>query len=115
MDLKSFASLGRIKREFEILKDLKVEMHTLAVLEQQNALAEVPVSPLGSDPAFRTVILQQALIIYAIDSINGEKITREQAKEFVQSLQAPVFNEIYNNYDLMAQEQNPVLAELKKK
>jgi hypothetical protein len=115
MDLKSFSSLARIAKEFEILKDLKVSMHTLSVLEQQNALSEVPVSPVGTDNAFRAVVLQQALLIYALDTINSEKVTKEQAKEFIQHLQAPIFNEIYNCYDLMAQEQDPVLAELKKK
>lgn len=115
MDLTSFKTLGRVSKEFEVVNGLKISMHTLAVLEQQNALAEIPTSPLGQDTALRTVILQQALLIYALDSINGEKITLQQAKEFIQGLQAPVFNEIYNCYDQLAQTQDSTLLELKKK
>lgn len=115
MDLKSFSSLNRVEREFEVVNGLKVSMHTLSVLQQQQALAELPTSPLGSDAALRAVILQQALLIYAIDTINGEKVDIQTAKTFIQDLQAPIFNEIYNCYDLMAQEQDKTLEELKKK
>ena len=115
MDLKSFAALGLISKEFEVVKDLKISMHTLSVLQQQNALSELIASPAGQDPALRTVVLQQALLVYSLDTINGEKIDLQKAKEFIQSLQAPIFNEIYNCYDLMAQEQDNTLTELKKK
>jgi hypothetical protein len=115
MDLKSFSSLGLVSKEFEIVKDLKVSMHTLSVLQQQQALSELIVSPAGQDPALRTVVLQQALLVYALDTINGEKVDLQTAKEFIQNLQAPIFNEIYNCYDQMAQEQDSTLAELKKK
>jgi len=115
MDLKSFSSLNRVEREFEVVNGLKISMHTLSVLQQQQALAELPTSPLGSDAALRAVILQQALIIYAIDSINGEKVDIKFIKEFIQNLQAPIFNEIYNCYDVIAQEQDKTLEELKKK
>ena len=115
MDLKSFSTLNRIEREFDVVNGLKISMHTLSVLQQQQALAELPSSPLGSDTALRAVILQQALLIYALDSINGEKVDLPTAKKFIQDLQAPIFNEIYNCYDQMAQEQDKTLEELKKK
>lgn len=115
MDLKSFSTLNRVQREFDVVTGLKISMHTLSVLQQQQALAEVPTSQLGSDPALRTVILQQALLIYAIDTINGEKVEFPALKDFIQNLQAPIFNEIYSCYDLMAQEQDNTLIELKKK
>jgi hypothetical protein len=115
MDLTSFASLNRIAKEFDVVNGLKISLHTLSVLQQQQALSELPTSPLGQDPAFRAVILQQALLIYAIDSINGKPATVQEAKEFIQNLQAPIFNEIYNCYDMMAQEQDKTLEELKKK
>jgi hypothetical protein len=115
MDIKSFASLGLVSKEFEIVNGLKISMHTLSVMQQQQALAELPTSPLGQDPALRTVVLQQALLIYALDSINGEKIDLPKAKEFIQNLQAPIFNEIYNCYDKLAQEQDSTLEALKKK
>jgi hypothetical protein len=115
MDLKSFSSLNRIEREFEIVNGLKVSLHTLSVLQQQQALAELPTSPAGQDPALRAVILQQALLIYALDSLNGKAITVQEAKDFIQNLQAPIFNEIYNCYDVLAQEQDTTLIELKKK
>ncbi len=115
MDLKSFSNLNKIEREFDVVTGLKVSMHTLSVLQQQQALAEIPTSPVGTDTALRAVILQQALLIYALDSINGEKVDLQTAKKFIQDLQAPIFNEIYNCYDLMAQEQDKTLTELKKK
>ncbi|MGH7974984.1 MAG: hypothetical protein ACREBR_05635 [bacterium] len=115
MDLKSFSNLNRVEKEFEIVNGLKISMHTLSVLQQQQALAELPTSPLGMDAALRAVILQQALLIYAIDSINGTKVTVQEAKEFIQNSQAPIFNAIYNCYDQMAQEQDQTLEELKKK
>jgi hypothetical protein len=115
MDLKSFSNLNRVEREFDVVNNLKVSMHTLSVLQQQQALAELPTSPLGMDNALRAVILQQALLIYAIDSINGEKVDLPTVKKFIQDLQAPIFNAIYNCYDQMAQEQDLALEELKKK
>ena len=115
MDLKSFSALNRVEKEFEILDGLKVSMHTLSVIQQQQALSELPTSPLGQDLALRALVLQQALLVYALDAINGEKITLQQAKDFIQNAQAPIFNEIYNCYDLMAQEQDKILTELKDK
>lgn len=115
MDLKNFSALNRIEKEFEIVRDVKISMHTLSVLQQQQALGELIVSPAGQDPALRTVVLQQALLVYALDAINGVKVTLQEAKDFIQNLQAPIFNEIYNCYDQMAQEQDSVLVELKKK
>lgn len=115
MDLKNFASLGLISKEFDIVKDLKVSMHTLSVLQQQQALGELIISPAGQDAALRAVVLQQALLVYALDTINSTKITLQEAKDFIQNLQAPIFNEIYNCYDQMAIEQDATLTELKKK
>lgn len=115
MDLKSFSSLGLIQKEFEIVTGLKIKMHTLSVMQQQAALSQLPNSPLGQDPALRAVVLQQALLIYALDELNDDKIDLPKATEFIQNLQAPIFNEIYNCYDLMAQEQDSILSELKKK
>jgi hypothetical protein len=115
MDLTSFAVLNRVEKEFEVVNGLKIKMHTLSVLQQQAALSQLPTSPLGQDPALRAVVLQQALLIYALDSVNGEKISLEDATKFIQNLQAPIFNEIYNCYDTMAQEQDTTLTELKKK
>jgi len=115
MDLKSFSSLNRVEREFDIVDGLKISMHTLSVLQQQQALSELPPAPLGTDNALRAVILQQALLIYALDTINGEKVTTQFAKDFIQGLQSPIFNEIYNCYNLMAEEQDKTLEALKKK
>ena len=115
MDLKSFSALNRVEKDFDVVDGLKVKMHTLSVLQQQQALAELPTSPLGMDTALRAVILQQALLIYAIDEINGEKIDVVKSKDFVQNLQAPIFNALYNCYAELAQEQDKTLEELKKK
>jgi hypothetical protein len=113
MDLTSFAVLNRVEKEFEVVNGLKIKMHTLSVLQQQQALAELPTSPLGQDPALRAVVLQQALLVYALDTINGNKVTLQEAKDFIQNLQAPIFNEIYNCYDQLAQEQDRILVDLK--
>jgi len=115
MDLKSFSTLNRVEKEFDVVNGLKISMHTLSVLQQQQALAELPSSTLAMDTALRAVILQQALLIYALDSINGQKVSIQEAKDFIQNLQAPIFNAIYNCYDEMAQEQDKTLIELKKK
>lgn len=115
MDLKSFSSLNKVEKEFEIVQGLKISMHTLSVVQQQQALAELPVAPLGTDSALRTIIMQQALLIYAIDTINSEKVDLPTVKKFIQELQAPIFNEIANCYGLMAEEQDKSLEALKKK
>ena len=115
MDLKSFGSLNRVAKEFEIVNGLKVSMHTLSVLQQQQALAEAPASVTESATPLRILILQQALLIYALDTINGEKVDLQTAKDFIQNLQAPIFNEISSHYDTMVQEQDNTLIELKKK
>lgn len=115
MDLKSLHSLGRIEREFQIVKDLKVVLHTLSAVEQQQALAELPNTASSTDVIHRTVILQASLLIYALTSVNDEKMDLQKSKEFIQGLQSPIFNEIYNCYETIAQEQDKTVEELKKK
>ena len=114
MDLKVFGSLGKVTKQVEVAKDLTVTLHSLSTVETQKALAEIP-SSLNNDASYRGLIMQMGFLIYATSHINNEPVTLEQAKEFYSSLQTPLFNEIYTQFDNLSQPQQVALEELKKK
>ena len=113
MDLKSISTLGRIERKVELTKELSLTLHTLSALETQKCLAELPNSL--SDASYRNVILQMALLVYSTSHIDNNPVTLEQAKEFYQNLQAPLFNAAAEQLEILNTEQAAVLEELKKK
>ena len=114
MDLKSFGSLGKVEKKIELTKDLSVTVHSLSVVETQKSLAELP-SNLTSDTSYRGFVMQMAFLVYATSHVNNEAVTLDQAKEFYQNLQTPLFNVAYNEFDSLAQTQQEALDSLKKK
>ena len=114
MDLKSLSQLGRIEKEFELAPGVKIKLHTLSVMDQQKALLDIP-EGVAQDESARFLQMQQAILVYATDSVNDEKLTLEQAKELYSGIQYPVLIELFNRYLEAAGEQSKILEELKKK
>jgi hypothetical protein len=113
MDLKSLAQLGRIEKEVEVNKELRVKLHTLSTIEQQIALSSVPEAV--ENVTARFTYLQVAVLIQATDAVNGESVTKEQAKELYDNVQYNILSEIFTAYSDVAGEQTKVMEELKKK
>jgi hypothetical protein len=113
LSITSLAQLGRVDKEIEVNSELRVKLHTLSVAEQQRALASIPEGLLNE--IARYAFLQEAILIQATEAVNGQNVTREQAKEFYSMLQYNVMAELFGKYSDMAGEQNQVLEELKKK
>lgn len=112
MDLNSLAQLGRVEKEVEITKDLKVKFHTLSVVEQQNIFPNVPETV--TDDA-RISYIQVAILTQAIDAVNGEPVDKTKLAEQLKNMQFRVLAELFDAYAALSQEQNTVIEELKKK
>lgn len=113
MDIKSLAQLGRIEKEVEVNKELRVKLHTLSALEQQAALSSVPENV--ENVAARFAMLQVSVLSQATDAINGEAITKDQAKELYTNMQYSILSDIFTAYSDMSNDQTQVMEELKKK
>lgn len=112
MELKSLAQLGRVEKEVDITKELKVKFHTLSVAEQQNVFLNVPETL--TDEA-RISHIQVAVLAQAIDTINGEPVDKTKLAEQLRNMQFRLLAEMFDAYAALAEEQNTVLDELKKK
>jgi len=113
MDIKSLAQLGRIEKEVEINKELHVRLHTLSVTEQQIALSSVPEAV--ENVTARFTYLQASILTQATDAVNGESITKEQAKELYDNMQYNILSDLFTAYSEVAGEQSKIMEELKKK
>lgn len=112
MSIASLAQLGRVEKEIEINSQLKVKLHTLSVMEQQKALAEIPES---ADAMTKFAHMQIASLVYATSEINGSKAMPEELKSFYSELQQTLLTSIFDQYLLLTEDQNKQLEELKKK
>jgi len=113
MELTSLAQLGRLEKEFEINKELKVKLHTLNSEEQQKALLSV--SDSYPNEVAKSSHFQTCILTLATSEVNGEKVKEEELKEFYKVIQYPLLVQIFANYLELAEEQGKVLVELKKK
>lgn len=112
MELKSLEQLGRVEKEVEITKDLKIKFHTLSVAEQQKVFLTVPETL--TDEA-RISHIQVAILAQAIDAVNGESVDKTKLTEQLRGMQFRLLAEFFDAYAALAEEQNIVLDELKKK
>lgn len=113
VDIESLAKLGRVEKEIEVNKGLKIKIHTLSALEQQTALTSVPQD--APSEFARLSHLQHAVLVQAVEEVNGEKISKDQSKKLFGALQASLVSDIFTQHSLLSKEQDAVLEELKKK
>ncbi len=111
MDLKSLAQLGRVEKEIEI-QGFKFKLHTLSVSDQQGALLSIPDGV--KDEAVRLLKLQEAILVFATDTINEESVDKKKLQEIYSSLQPKVLSYIFSKYSELTKDQDVVLGELKK-
>jgi len=111
MDLKSLAQLGRIEEEREVLKGVKIKMHTLSVTDQEEVtkVIEKPEDTITKYPALLRSFLTRATI-----SINDETDSKG-IEQFYKEAQFEIVKEIYIFYLELEKKQLSVLEELKKK
>lgn len=111
IDLISVSQLGRIEEEREVVKGLKVKLHTLSVTEQEelSGVATTTEEILKNYPA-----IQIKCLVLATSSINGEVIDKTQLEKTYKSLQYSVLNAVYNYYLELGEKQLKVIDELKK-
>jgi hypothetical protein len=113
MSLDTLSKLGRVEQEFEIINGLTVKLHTLSAVEQQQALASVPDAV--NDDIAKFYHLQQALLVYATDSINGQVLSKDDLRKLYGEMQNAIFQAIFEKYNALAEEQNKLIEDLKKK
>jgi hypothetical protein len=112
MEIQALAQLGKLEKEIE-LGGLKVKFHTLSVSEQQKALASIPSNI--TDDTTRFTYFQEAMLVHATDTVNGEAVDTVKARAFYKDLQYPLLAELFSRYMELTAEQSKVLDELKKK
>jgi hypothetical protein len=113
MDLNALAQLGKVEREIVLNDKLTVKVHTLSVAEQQRALASMPTGI--EDDATKFSYFQEAMLVHATDTINGEVVDKVTLAKFYKDLQYPLLTALFSQYLELSQEQGKVLDELKKK
>jgi hypothetical protein len=113
MQLAELANLGKIELEFEVVKGLKVKLHTLSMSEQDRALKSIPATLNDATGQFHH--LQKALLVEATESVNGEKLSKTDLDKLYSDMQESLFQEIAAQYTTLLQSQNEVMNELKKK
>lgn len=113
MDIKSLAQLGRIEKEIEVNKELRVKVHTLSTLESQKALSSIPESI--ENVVARFAFVQSAMLAQATDEVNGQAVTKEEARELYDNMQYTMLQEIYTVFNELSGDQAKVMEELKKK
>lgn len=112
MDLSALTQLGRVEKEIELSKDWKIRLHTLSVVEQQQALRTLPQDV--EDDLTKLTYLQMAMLISATDTINGEKVTKEELKKLYSDMQNNVLASLFSRYLEINADQNKIIDELKK-
>ena len=112
VDIDSLVKLGRLETEFEVVKGLKIKLHTLSMQEQHDALSSVPNTL--TDPTSQFHALQRALLVAATELVNGDKVLKEDLVKLYSGLQENLFQAIAEKYTSLLQEQNAVIEELKK-
>lgn len=95
MTLAELAGLGKVTKEIEPIKELKIKVHSLTVQEEEEiykALASVP-----DDPLVKTSALQIETLARAIESINGEKFHEVKVLvDYLKSIQRHILTVIWH-------------------
>ena len=112
LKIDELSKLGKIESEFEVIKGLKVKLHTLSMEQQHRALTSVPTTLNDATGQFH--YLQRALLVEATETINDEKPTKEELVKFYSEIQESVFQNIASQYTTLLQKQNEITDELKK-
>ena len=109
MDLNELAGLGRISKEIEPIKNVKIKVHSLTVKEEEeiySSLASVP-----DDALVKTSTLQIETLVRAIETINGEKFREiDVLKTYLKGLQRHVLSLIWQSW--MKEIEDPSIKEI---
>jgi hypothetical protein len=115
MDLTQIAQLGYIQKTREIFSGVTLAVQTLPLSRQQKILSNIPAEI--TDPLVRYTHLQVETLAHATLAINDEKYTEgdvDRLRKFYSGLQSRVLQAFYDVYQGMMDEQEKVLAGLKK-
>jgi hypothetical protein len=115
MDLKEISQIGYCQKTREILTGVTITVQTLSISRQQKILSNLPADI--TDPVLRFTRLQVETMAHATLAINSEKYTEadvDRLREFYGSLQSRVLQDFYGVYQELMDEQEQILAGLKK-
>jgi len=114
MTLAELAGLGKVTKEIEPLKDLKIKVHSLTVKEEEEIYASL--SKVSDDALVKTSALQIETLARAIETINGEKFTDVKIlSDYLKTIQRHVLSVIWQAWMKDIEEQSVQdLASLKK-
>ena len=97
MTLEELAGLGRITKEVEPFKGLKVKLHSLTVKEEEEIYAELAKVP--DDMLVKTSLLQVETLVRSIETINGEKFHQPTIlRDYLKGLQRHTFGLIWQSW-----------------
>ena len=97
MNLSELAGWGRIAKEIEPLKDLKLRVHSLTVKEEEEIYTVI--AKVSDDALVKTSALQIETLARSIETINGEKfLDVEVLRNHLKSLQRHLLNVIWQSW-----------------
>lgn len=115
MTLAEISQLGYIQKTREVISGANLTVQTLSLSRQQKILSNIPADM--TDPLVRYTHLQVETLANATLAINDEKYSEadvEKLRKFYSGLQSRVLQLFYDVYQEIMDEQEQVLAGLKK-
>ena len=97
MTVEELAGLGKVTKEVEPFKGLKVKMHSLTAREEEEIFAAMSVLP--DDPLVRTTSLQVETLARTIESIGSKTYTDvKELKAYLKGLQRQVLVTLWETW-----------------
>ena len=94
MNLSDISGLGKITKEIEPLKDIKIIAHSLSVKEEEEIYEEL--SKCKDDALVKTTALQIETLSRSIESINGQKFFEVKViREYLKGIQRHLLTGIW--------------------
>lgn len=114
MDLKNFndlADIGSVKRAVK-LGSHEVVLHTLNSQEYAGMADKIGDTEASTAKRFET--LQREMLIAAVDTVDGQKLSYEDKAILLGMMQIGLSNRLYEEYGSMIEEQNKIIDDAKK-
>ena len=115
VELKSLAQIGRIEKEFEVIKDvLTVKLHTLGNKDQEDISDILAQKETQNKDKQNLAFTQKTVLRRAITSINSKELSKEEIVTALDSMQTSVLTAIYVKYMDCIENQNTIFEQVKK-
>jgi len=113
-DIDLLIKKGKIEKEIEPIKGLKLTIHTLSEAERQSALEFSP--KVNTENVYQYIEKTKIpTLAYAISFINGKKVENKEEKQklfdLLSKLQSAIVDQIFVEYSKMIEEQQKMLQD----